>query len=57
MKYERDGRENGRESSEGHCTLLGGKRELPALKVPNQCPFVLVIQIWLRKGKALGSEA
>jgi hypothetical protein len=60
MKYEggtRERRENGRESYEGHYILLGGKRKLPALKIPSQCSFVFLIQICLRKGKALGSEA
>jgi hypothetical protein len=46
----RERRENGGESNEGHYILLGGKRKLPALKV-------LLIEICLRKGKALGGEA
>jgi hypothetical protein len=53
----RERRANLRESNEGHYVLLGGKRELSALKFPSQCSFLLLIQICLRKGKALGSEA
>jgi hypothetical protein len=26
------------------------------LKVPRQCPFVLLVQVYLRKNNALGSE-
>jgi hypothetical protein len=29
---------------------------LPTLKVPSQCPFVLLVEVSLRDGKSLGSE-
>jgi hypothetical protein len=29
---------------------------LPALKVPRQCPFALLVEERLREGNALGSE-
>jgi hypothetical protein len=34
----------------------GGHKNCLDLKVPRQCPLVLLIEVRLRKGKALGSE-
>jgi hypothetical protein len=37
----------------------GGKKSKlfsSVLKVPRQCPFVLLVEVCLRKGEALGSE-
>jgi hypothetical protein len=33
-----------------------GQKHFTALKVPRQCPLVLLVGVGLRKGKALGSE-
>jgi hypothetical protein len=33
-----------------------GTEHIPALKVPSQCPFVLLVEVRLTEGKALGSE-
>jgi hypothetical protein len=35
---------------------VGGQKDVPALRVPRQCPFVLLVEIRLTEGKALGSE-
>jgi hypothetical protein len=32
------------------------QKVFPALKVPRQCPFVLLVEVRLKEGKALGSE-
>jgi hypothetical protein len=38
-------------------TFGGGKKHFaPVLKVPRQCPFVLLVEVLLREGEALGSE-
>jgi hypothetical protein len=31
-------------------------RKILALKVPRQCPLVLLVEVRLREGKALGSQ-
>jgi hypothetical protein len=33
-----------------------GQKIFLALKVPRQCPFVLLVEVCLREDKALGSE-
>jgi hypothetical protein len=33
----------------------GGQKHVPALKVPRQCPLVLLVEVRL-KGEALGGE-
>jgi hypothetical protein len=33
-----------------------GHRNCPGLKVPRQCPLILLVEVRLREGKALGSE-
>jgi hypothetical protein len=37
-------------------TPEGGEENFLALNVPEQCPLVLVVKVYLRQGKALGSE-
>jgi hypothetical protein len=39
-----------------HYVLGRIQKNIPALKVPRQCPLVLPVEVWLRQGKALGSE-
>jgi hypothetical protein len=39
-----------------HLILERGQKNILVLKVPRQCPFVLLVEVCLRKGKALGSE-
>jgi hypothetical protein len=34
---------------------VGGEKIYPALKVPSQCPLVLLVEASLREGKALGN--
>jgi hypothetical protein len=36
--------------------LTGREKRSPALKVPRQCPLVLLVEVRLGEGKALGSE-
>jgi hypothetical protein len=32
------------------------QKSFPALKVPKQCSFFFLVEIYLREGKAVGSE-
>jgi hypothetical protein len=32
------------------------KKEIPSLKLPKQCPLVLLVEEHLREGKAFGSK-
>lgn len=36
--------------------LKKGDKYVPALQVPRQCTFVLLVYVYLWEGKALGSE-
>jgi hypothetical protein len=37
-------------------TFYGGRQNFPALNVPSQCPLVLPVKIYWRRGRALGRE-
>jgi hypothetical protein len=43
-------KESGRENNERHF-ILRRKKTFPGLKVPRQCPFVLLVKIALKEGK------
>jgi hypothetical protein len=45
----------GGEGSKKHI-LRGGEKHFLGLKVPRQCPLVLLVEVCLRGGNALGSE-
>jgi hypothetical protein len=45
-----------RGGSQRHYIWGGGRITFPALKVPRQCPPVLLVEVRLRESKALGSE-
>jgi hypothetical protein len=38
---------------ERDCVGGGEQKQFPALEVPRQCPFVLLVEACLRKGKAV----
>jgi hypothetical protein len=43
--------------SDIHCTLKGGGETIfPAMKVPRQCPLVLLVEVHLRDDKIFLSE-
>jgi hypothetical protein len=66
LKHEE--RERERERERGEEKVVGGSEKhyikrgessvlfSPVLKVPRQSPFVLLVQVCMREGKALGSE-
>jgi hypothetical protein len=52
-KEEREGEQKDEWDTEGGITYKGrGTGIFPALKVPRQCPLVLLVEVNLRKGKA-----
>jgi hypothetical protein len=46
----------GGEISERHATINRGQSDFPALNVPRQYPLVLLVEVCLREGEALGIE-
>jgi hypothetical protein len=39
-----------------NTTYYKGKQNIPDFKAPRHCPFALLVKIWRKVGKALGSE-
>jgi hypothetical protein len=60
--YYKSLREKRREEKVGEVvrnTTFGGQEILflsPVLEVPRQCPLILLVEVYLREGEALGSE-
>jgi hypothetical protein len=56
LKPEGETEKEGKWGIERHYILGGRQKNVTALKVPLQCPLLLLAQVRLREGKALGSK-